>query len=153
VIGSSEAELQTTGPLLFLTKEKHTMKSGLRFVRTVAFLLLIPIASPAQSGGGRIAGPSGAQVAGAVAGVAGITVVILYFTLRKPSITGCVQTTGGSTQLTNESDKRTYALVDDVSNLKPGERFKLKGKKIKEKDGTFSFRVKRVGHDYGACSQ
>ena len=43
-----------------------------------------------QTGIGGI-GPSGAQVAGAVAGLAAVTGVVLYFTLRKPSVVGCIQ--------------------------------------------------------------
>ena len=38
-------------------------------------------------------------------------------------------------------------------NLKAGERVKLKGKKIRNKDGSFRFRVKKVDKNYGACNQ
>ena len=79
--------------------------------------------------------------------------LILYFTLRKPAIVGCVQSADGTSTLIDERDKRTYALAGNHLNLKVGERLKLKGKKIKEKDGKFTFRVKKVDHDYGACNQ
>lgn len=127
------------------------MNSRFRFVLTGALLLAIPVAAHGDYGPtGRI-GPSGAQVAGAIAGVAAATTLILYFTLRKPTIVGCVESTEGSMSLVNEKDNRAYALTGDHLDLKRGERFKLKGKKIKGQDGKFTFRVREVGHDYGAC--
>lgn len=72
-------------------------------------------------------GSSGVQIAGAIAGVAAVTGVVRYFTLRKPSITGCIESVDGATRLTNEKDKRTYALASDHLDLKVGERVQLKG--------------------------
>lgn len=128
------------------------MNSPFRFALTAALLVVIPVAAHAQFTPIGNIGPSGAQVAGVIAGVAGVTGLILYFTLRKPAIVGCVQSTDGASNLMDEKDKRTYALVGDHLNLKSGERFKLKGKKIKEKDGKLTFRVKKVDHDYGSCN-
>ena len=96
-------------------------------------------------------GPSGVQIAGAIAGVAAVTGVVLYFTLRKPSITGCIESVDGATRLTNEKDKRTYALASDHLDLKVGERVQLKGKKAKGKNGNLTFDVKKVRQDYGPC--
>ena len=96
-------------------------------------------------------GPSGVQIAGAIAGVAAVTGVVLYFTLRKPSITGCIESVDGATRLTNEKDKRTYALASDHLDLKVGDRVQLKGKKAKGKNGNLTFDVKKVSQDYGPC--
>jgi hypothetical protein len=85
--------------------------------------------------------------------VAGTTGLILYLTLHKPTITGCVQSIGGKSSLLDEKHKRTYALTGDHLNLKLGRRMKLKGKKIKARDGDSTFLVKRVDHDYGGCNQ
>jgi hypothetical protein len=122
-----------------------------RFVLSVALILAVPVVARADYGPtGRI-GPSGAEVAGAIAGVAVGATLILYFVLRSPTITGCVQATDGSMALVNEKDKHAYPLVGNHLELKPGERLKLKGKKAKDKDRKPIFRVKNVDHDYGAC--
>ena len=74
------------------------------------------------------------------------------FTLRKPSIVGCIQASKGTSSLIDEKDNRTYVLVSDhVALPKAGERFKLKGKKIKGADGKYTFKVKKVGKNYGPC--
>lgn len=130
-----------------------TAKSGLRFVLTAVLLFAMPVASHAQFAQFGHIGPSGAQVAGAIAGVVGTTGLILYLTLHKPTIIGCVQSIGGKTSLVDEKDKRTYALTGDHLDLKAGQRIKLKGKKIKARDGDSAFLVKRVDHDYGGCNQ
>ena len=72
---------------------------------------------------------------------------------HKPTIIGCVQSIGGKSSLVDEKDKRTYALTGDHLDLKAGQRMKLKGKKIKARDGDSTFLVKRVDHDYGGCNQ
>jgi hypothetical protein len=129
------------------------MTSPFRFVMTFALLVGMPVASHAQFPQIGPIGPSGAQVAGAIAGVAGVTSLILYLALRKPTVVGCVHPADGSSSLTDEKDKRSYVLVGDPLNLKAGERVKLKGKKIRNKDGSFRFRVKKVDKNYGACNQ
>jgi len=124
------------------------MNSPFRFVLAVALLFTIPVTSQAQS-----IGPDPVKVFLAIGGVAAGIAVIAYLVLNKPVILGCVQSIDGSPTLIDEKDKHAYALAGDHLNLKTGERFKLKGKKIKEKDGKFTFRVKNVDHDYGACKQ
>ena len=128
------------------------MNSPLRFVLTVALLFAIPVASQAQTfGSGRI-GPDPVEIALGIAGVAAGTALIFYLILHKPVILGCVESIDGSPTLIDEKDKHSYALASDHP-LKFGERFKLEGKKITEKDGKFTFRVKKVDHDYGACNR
>jgi hypothetical protein len=130
------------------------MNSPFRFVLAVVLLFTMPVTSQAQSFGpnGPI-GPDGVAIVLAIAGVAAGIAVIAYLSLHKPAILGCVQSIDGSPSLIDEKDKHAYALAGDHSNLKVGERFKLKGKKITEKDGKFTFRVKSVDHDYGVRSQ
>ncbi|PYV94768.1 MAG: hypothetical protein DMG86_22525 [Acidobacteria bacterium] len=41
-------------------------------------------------------GSSGAQVAGAVAGLVAVTGAVLYFTVHKPSIVGCAQSSNAT---------------------------------------------------------
>ena len=79
----------------------------------LALLLLLFFcrSSSAQTGLGGI-GPTGAQVAGAAVGVAAVTVVVLYVTLHKPSITGCVQSANGTNSLTDNKNNLKYTLVN-----------------------------------------
>jgi hypothetical protein len=126
--------------------------------RTVRFglIIVLVVAMPATAFGQSIHGPtlSGAQIAGVVAVLAAVTGTVLYFTLRKQSITGCAQSSNGTSRLIDEKDNRTYVLVSDhVALPKAGERFKLKGKKIKGADGKYTFNVKKVGRHYGPCQQ
>jgi len=96
-------------------------------------------------------GPTNAEVAGAIVGLAAVTGVVLYLALHRPSITGCTQTLNGANIVTDETNKRNYVLSDQNLNLKPGERVKLQGKKRKDKSGTLTFQVKKVKRDYGVC--
>jgi hypothetical protein len=82
-----------------------------------------------------------------------VTGLVLYVTLRKTYITGCAQSANGASSLTDDQDKRSYALVDESSDLKAGERFKLQGKKKRDKQGKLSFRVSKIKQDYGPCQQ
>jgi hypothetical protein len=125
-----------------------------KVVPTVALLAVLSFSAfaSAQTGLGGI-GPSGAQVAGAAVGVAAVIGIVLYLTLHKPSITGCIRSGNGTNTLHDQNDNLDYILVDATSGLKPGERVKLLGKKKKDKEGNVTFRVKKLKHDYGPCQQ
>ena len=126
-----------------------SLRSAHKFALAVALLIFSSGSSSAQTGLGRI-GPTGSQVAGAAVGVAAVTVAVLYLTLHRPSITGCVQSANGTNSLTDRKKNLTYTLVTNAE-FKPGEQVKLSGKKTKDKDGHLSFRVKKVKRDYGPC--
>ena len=97
-------------------------------------------------------GPSKGAIAGGIAGGAAVIGVVLYLALRKaPSITGCVLSLDGEVSLTDEKDHRPYALTGESSDLKAGRRVRLRGKKIQGNDGKFTFRTKKIDHDYGSC--
>ena len=53
----------------------------------------------------------------------------------------------------NEKDQNTYTLDANGSDLKPGARVELRGKKEKDTSGKLTFRVSKVSHDYGTCKQ
>ena len=128
------------------------MKSAHKLVLVLTLIALFSRSSGAQTGLGEI-GPSGAQVAGAAIGVAAVTGVVLYVTLHKPSITGCVQSANGTLSLMDQKNNLKYTLLITNAEIKPGEQVKLLGKKKKDKDGHLSFRVKKVKQDYGPCQQ
>lgn len=117
-------------------------------------MLLLSFSATAQSGFDLKIGPPKAAIIGAAVGVgAGITVVVLYFALRNPVITGCVQSANGTSSLTDDKDHRSYVLVDEGSEIKAGQRVKLQGKKKKDKQGKITPRVAKIRKDYGACQQ
>jgi hypothetical protein len=55
--------------------------------------------------------------------------------------------------VTDEKDKQTYALSGNTSSIKPGDRMKLQGKKVKSKgaDKTPVWETKAVAKDFGVC--
>jgi len=96
-------------------------------------------------------GPSKPAVIGAIVGIAAVTVIVLYVTLHKPSITGCTVSVNGINSVTDGKDKLNYVLSDQNLKLAPGERVKLRGKKRKDKSGNLIFQVKKLKRDYGLC--
>jgi hypothetical protein len=80
------------------------------------------------------------------------TVVIVHYS-KKRAITGCVVSGESGMTLTDEKDKQTYMLSGDTTDIKPGDRMKLKGKKVKPKgpDKTLVWEARQVSKNYGAC--
>lgn len=127
------------------------MNVALKILASVMLMAVLSRSAPAQTGLGHI-GPTTGEVVGAAVGVAAVTTLVLYLTLHKTYVTGCMQSADGGSSLTDQ-DGRTYVLVDATSGLKAGERVKLQGKKKKDKQGKFTFRVAKVKKDYGPCQQ
>jgi hypothetical protein len=130
------------------------MKSRFRYAAMLAVLLVFPTPSPAQdySGIGRSVGN---EVLGAAAGVLAVTLLVVYLINheRQASVTGCVQSAGDKSTLINETDKRNYTLVGVGANqVSPGSRVTLKGKRIRQPDGSAALRVKSVVNNAGACT-
>ena len=94
------------------------MNAALKAVLIVALLAVVSFSVSAQTGLGNI-GPSGAQVAGAAIGVAAVTALVLYVTLHKPSITGCVYSANGTISLTDKKNNLSYTLVNTNVEIKP----------------------------------
>ena len=54
--------------------------------------------------------------------------------------------------VTDEKDKRLYALSGDTAGVKPGERMTLRGKKFKSNEGKPPFwETKKIVKDFGVC--
>jgi hypothetical protein len=55
--------------------------------------------------------------------------------------------------VTDEKDKQIYALSGNTTGIKPGDRMKLQGKKVKSKgaDHTVVWEAKAVAKDFGVC--
>lgn len=116
-------------------------------------VLSVALATPAKASGY----PSGGAIAGAVVGVIAavvvITVVVIHESAKKRTITGCVNSGANGLSVTDEKDKRIYALSGNTAGIKPGDRITLQGKKVKPKgtDKTFAWEVKKETKDFGAC--
>jgi hypothetical protein len=90
-------------------------------------------------------------VAVAVALVVG-TILIIHYS-KKRTITGCVSSGETGTTVADEKDKQIYALSGNIVGIKPGDRMKLQGKKVKPKspDKTLVWETKQVNRDFGLC--
>jgi hypothetical protein len=55
--------------------------------------------------------------------------------------------------LVDEKDKQIYMLSGDTTDIKPGDRMKLQGKKVKSKppDKTLGWEASQVTKNFGAC--
>src|SRR5919201_321021 len=73
-------------------------------------------------------GSKGAAIGGAVGGAAAGAGLLYWYRHTHATLVGCVGDDG--TTLLNEKDNHSYALVNNGSTLKPGQRVELKGKKV-----------------------
>ena len=91
-------------------------------------------------------------IVGVVAGVAVVTIVAIHHS-KKRTITGCVNPGGNGMTIMDEKDRKIYALSGDPTGVKPGERMRLRGKKIRsaEVDGPLKWAAQKTDSDFGAC--
>ncbi|MGC2769536.1 MAG: hypothetical protein WB607_28830 [Candidatus Acidiferrum sp.] len=84
--------------------------------------------------------------------VAVVAVVVIHYS-KKRAITGCVVSGESGMTLTDEKDKQIYKLSGNTTDIKPSDRMKLQGKKIKPKgpDKTLDWEAKKVTEDFGVC--
>jgi hypothetical protein len=80
------------------------------------------------------------------------TVLIIHYS-KKRTITGCVSSGETGMTVTDEKDQQIYALSGDTVGVKPGDRVKLQGKKVKPKgsDKTLVWETTQVNRDFGHC--
>lgn len=107
----------------------------------------------AQSGG-RIAGPSGGQVAGAGIGVGAAVVIVAVVAVNHShhTLTGCAFNGADGLKL-KASDSRVYS-IEGNANMKAGEKVKVHGSKVKKARDSGAdqvFKVEKVSKDYGPC--
>jgi hypothetical protein len=131
------------------------LNSALKIVAAVILIAIVSFPAAAQTNWGHI-GPTNAQIVGIAVGAGAaiaVTGIVLYAALHKQSVTGCVRTAGGTTNLTDSKNNHSYILIDGNSQLKTGERVRLEGKKKKDKFGNLTFQVKKIKQDYGVCQE
>jgi len=94
----------------------------------------------------------GIVAAAAAVGVVA-TVLILHYS-KKRAITGCVNSGTDGMTITDEKDKQIYALSGNTTSIKPGDRMKLRGRKVKAMGPdktTPVWEAKQVAKDFGVC--
>jgi hypothetical protein len=85
-----------------------------------------------------------------VVGALVATILFLHHKSKKRTITGCVTSGANGMRLTDDKDKRTYALSGETSGVKPGDRMTLEGKR-KGAGNTLVFEAQGVTRDFGPC--
>jgi hypothetical protein len=124
----------------------HLWRASLIVVLSVA-LAADARAESLQTAGDQIV--AGIVVVSVGAGVL-VTFLILHHKHKKSAITGCVHPAANGLNITDEKDKRTYALLGDPVGIQPGNRMTLEGKRQQSRQGTV-FRARAVTKDFGAC--
>jgi hypothetical protein len=135
-------------------EDSVTQKSFLRGVLVVALCVVLAAPARAQSGGkigygGPVVGPI---VAVAVALVV-VIVVVVHESTKKRTITGCVNSGETGMSVMDEKDKRIYALSGNTTDIKPGDRVTLRGKKVNPNGANkpLTWKVSMETKDFGAC--
>jgi hypothetical protein len=114
-------------------------------------LALLPCCRSAAASPNRYCSGCTAAIAGAAVGIGvGVVAGIYLIHHNHTSLTGCVQQAGNGLSLTAK-DGSHYELVNPPSDLKAGERFSLRGHKVKAASGSV-FRVDTISRDRGACT-
>jgi hypothetical protein len=89
-----------------------------------------------------------------VAAIVVVTIVLVRHEAKKDStITGCVSSAGSGLTIADENDRQIYELAGNTVGITPGDRMKLKSKKVKSKgpDHTHVLVATRVSKDFGVC--
>jgi hypothetical protein len=125
-------------------------------VLIIALSLVLCMPAEAQTSSGTIGGVGTGTIVGVivgvVVGVAVIAIVAVHYS-KKRTITGCVNSAENGMTVTDEKDKQIYALSGETTGIKPGDRMRLQGKKIKPKDPgkTLVWETKKMNKDFGVC--
>jgi hypothetical protein len=132
-----------------------TSKYLWRGVLIVALSVALSASAEAQAGFPKTTG-SGTMVAvvvGVVAAVVIVAVVVIHKSSKKRTITGCVNSGENGMNMTDDKDKRFYALSGNTAGIKSGDRMTLQGKEIKPKDAgkTLVWETRKITKDFGVC--
>ncbi len=121
---------------------------------TLMIALSVALATPARADSLKTQGDE--ILIGIIAVTAAVSVVITVLAVhysKKRSITGCIASAEDRMTVTDENDKKIYALSGNTTGVKPGDRMKLKGKKVKPTgpDKTLVWEATDVSKDFGVC--
>lgn len=136
---------------------RHSVHSEKCLWRGVPIVVLcLALAAPARAQSGGKIGPSNGTIVGAIVGVAAAVAVVIVVAIhysKKRTITGCVNSAGSGMTVTDDKDKQIYALSGNTTGIKPGDRMRLQGKKVKSNgaDKTLVWEAKAATKDFGVC--
>ena len=127
------------------------------FRRILTFALctcLLPVSTPAKAESLNAAADQ--IVIGIVAVVGAITVGVIFAIHHRNMefVSGCAASGPDGLALQNEGDQKTFLLLGKTADVKPGDRVRVKGKRVKATKGSNSnptFQVEKLANDYGAC--
>jgi hypothetical protein len=115
-------------------------------------VLSVSLAVPARAAGALTALIiiAAATTSAAIAVIVGVTAA---HRRRKILITGCVVSGDQGMTATDEEDRKLYVLSGNMTGIKPGDRMRLQGKKVKSNGSgkTLVWKTKEVIKDYGVC--
>jgi hypothetical protein len=90
-------------------------------------------------------------VAGIVVVAVVVTVVVIVLVKHRPQrVTGCIASGANGMSVTDEKDKRSYALSGNMAGVKAGYRMTLEGRR-KHAGQVLAFETHKVDRDFGAC--
>ena len=134
------------------------MTSKIIWTAVLIIVLSLALASPAKAqnipGSSLSTGQAWAIIFGVIGVVVVVAVVVIHMhKSKKRTITGCVVSGPNGMNLTNEKDKRIYALSGATAGITPGDRMTLQGKKTKsnESGGALGWQTERITQDFGVC--
>lgn len=83
---------------------------------------------------------------------AGIGIGIYFAFHHCHSLNGCAISGSSGLEIKNRGDDQIYSLVGAVNAIKPGDRVRVSGKKVKRSAGPApQFVVEQLSKDYGPC--
>jgi len=141
------------GTIKYLPSKENSMTSKC-VSGVLMFALVVALATPARADSLKTRGNEiVAGIAGVVAAIVVVVVIVAVHYSKKRSVTGCVSSGANGITITDEKDKQVYALSGNTTDIKPGDRIKLHGKKAKPTgtDKTLVWEAKEVTKDFGVC--
>jgi hypothetical protein len=121
--------------------------------RILIFVLSVGLALPARADNPeKVLILIGATTTAAAVAVV-VAVASVHHRRKKIVITGCVISGETGMSVTDEEDRNSYALSGNTTGITPGDRVRLRGKKMKLKGfgKTLAWEAKEVIKDFGVC--
>jgi len=136
-------------------EDSVTQKCLWRGVLVVALCVVLAAPAAAQTGnsGYGYQGPILGPILAVAAALVVVIIVVVHESTKKRTITGCVNSGETGMSVMDEKDKRIYALSGNTTDIKPGDRVTLRGKKVNPNGATkpLAWKVNMETKDFGAC--
>ena len=115
-------------------------------------VLAAPAAAQTGNSGYGYQGPILGPILAVAAALVVVIIVVVHESTKKRTITGCVNSGETGMSVMDEKDKRIYALSGNTTDIKPGDRVTLRGKKVNPNGATkpLTWKVNMETKDFGA---